>query len=177
VSPRRRCWRHFYRPRPPHRDGDLVTRKVLSTSGSYAEAIFAGIAEVLQEAQSLQELAKRDAISRRYVRRLVNLAFLSPQLVEAILQGRQPVALNATRLTEIDLPLDWTEQSRLNGPLGILDDRTAHRLRATPSRAGSSTGFRMTRRWREMDSKFQFPDAHVTLTGVYTSRTRLSLIA
>jgi N-methylhydantoinase A len=32
------------------RDGYLVTRKVLSTSGNYAEAIFAGIAEVLQEA-------------------------------------------------------------------------------------------------------------------------------
>jgi hypothetical protein len=34
-------------------------------------------------------LAKRDGISRRYIRRLVGLAFLSPQLVEAILQGRQ----------------------------------------------------------------------------------------
>ncbi|MBV8336917.1 MAG: hydantoinase/oxoprolinase family protein [Alphaproteobacteria bacterium] len=32
------------------RDGSLVTRKVLSTSGNYAEAIFAGIADVLQEA-------------------------------------------------------------------------------------------------------------------------------
>ena len=32
------------------RDGRLVTRKVLSTSGNYAEAIFAGIADVLQEA-------------------------------------------------------------------------------------------------------------------------------
>jgi N-methylhydantoinase A len=32
------------------RDGHLVTRKVLSTSGNYAEAIFTGIAEVLQEA-------------------------------------------------------------------------------------------------------------------------------
>jgi N-methylhydantoinase A len=32
------------------RDGYLVTRKVLSTSGNYAEAIFAGIAEVLREA-------------------------------------------------------------------------------------------------------------------------------
>jgi N-methylhydantoinase A len=31
-------------------DGSLVTRKVLSTSGNYAEAIFAGIADVLQEA-------------------------------------------------------------------------------------------------------------------------------
>ena len=52
-------------------------------------------------------------VTRRYIRRLVNLAFLSPQLVEAIQQGRQPVELTATRLTEIDLPLDWTEQRRL----------------------------------------------------------------
>jgi DNA invertase Pin-like site-specific DNA recombinase len=64
-------------------------------------------------ARSLQELAKRDGISRRYIRRLVGLAFLSPQVVEAILQGRQPVELTATRLTELDLPLGWAEQHRL----------------------------------------------------------------
>jgi site-specific DNA recombinase len=64
-------------------------------------------------ARSLQELAKRDGITRRYIRRLVCLAFLSPELVEAILRGRQPVELTATRLTELDLPLDWTEQHRL----------------------------------------------------------------
>src|SRR6202023_3237748 len=64
-------------------------------------------------ARSLQELAKRDGISRRYIRRLVGLAFLSPQLVEAILQGGQPVELTATRLTELDLPLGWTEQHKL----------------------------------------------------------------
>ena len=64
-------------------------------------------------ARSLQELAKRDGISRRYIRRLVGLAFLSPRLVEAILKGQQPVELTATRLSELDLPLDWTEQRRL----------------------------------------------------------------
>jgi site-specific DNA recombinase len=64
-------------------------------------------------ARSLHELATREGITRRYIRRLVNLAFLSPQLVEAILQGRQPIALTATRLTEFDLPLDWSEQRRL----------------------------------------------------------------
>jgi DNA invertase Pin-like site-specific DNA recombinase len=64
-------------------------------------------------ARSLQELAKREGISRRYIRRLVGLAFLSPELVEAILQGRQPVAVTTTRLTEVDLPLDWTEQYKL----------------------------------------------------------------
>jgi hypothetical protein len=64
-------------------------------------------------ARSLHELATREGITRRYIRRLVNLAFLSPPLVEAILQGRQPIALTATRLTELDLPLDWSEQRRL----------------------------------------------------------------
>jgi hypothetical protein len=64
-------------------------------------------------ARSLQELAGRDGISRRYIRRLVCLAFLSPELVEASLQGRHPVTLTATGLMELDLPLDWTEQHRL----------------------------------------------------------------
>jgi hypothetical protein len=64
-------------------------------------------------ARSLQELARRDGITRRYIRRLIGLAFLSPQLVEAMLQGRQHVELTVTRLTELDLPLDWTEQHRL----------------------------------------------------------------
>jgi hypothetical protein len=64
-------------------------------------------------APCLQALAKRDDITRRYIRRLIGLAFLSPELVEAILQGRQPVELTATRLTELDLPSDWTEQRGL----------------------------------------------------------------
>jgi DNA invertase Pin-like site-specific DNA recombinase len=64
-------------------------------------------------ARSLQDLAKRDGITRRYIRRLVDLAFLSPQLVEAILQGRQPIEVTATRLTEFDLPLGWAEQHSL----------------------------------------------------------------
>jgi hypothetical protein len=34
-------------------------------------------------------------------------------LVEAMLRGRQSVELTATRLTEFDLPLDWTEQHKL----------------------------------------------------------------
>ena len=39
--------------------------------------------------------------------------FLSPELVEVILHGRQPVELTATRLTELDLPLNWTDQRSL----------------------------------------------------------------
>jgi site-specific DNA recombinase len=37
--------------------------------------------------RSLQDSAKRDGITRRYIRRLVGLAFLSPDLVETIPAG------------------------------------------------------------------------------------------
>ena len=36
------------------------------------------------------ELAKREGIDRRSVRRLLRLAFLSPRIAEAIVEGRQP---------------------------------------------------------------------------------------
>ena len=87
--------------------GNPALIKAIARGRAWFEELASG------RARSLQELAKRDGITRRYIRRLVGLAFLSPQLVEAIQQGRQPVELTATRLTELDLPLDWTEQRRL----------------------------------------------------------------
>ena len=60
-----------------------------------------------------RDAAKRHGLSRRYIRRLVGVAFLSPQPVEAMLHGGHSVELTATRLTELDLPLDWTEQHNL----------------------------------------------------------------
>jgi hypothetical protein len=86
---------------------DPALIKAIARGRAWFEALATG------RARSLQVLAKRDGITERYVRRLVSLAFLSPQLVEEILQGRQPVELTTTRLTGLDLPLDWSEQHRL----------------------------------------------------------------
>jgi hypothetical protein len=86
---------------------DPVLIKAIARGRAWFEELSTG------RARSLEVLAKRDGISRRYIRRLVNFAFLSPKLVEAILQGRQPVALTVKRLSKLDLPLDWTEQHRL----------------------------------------------------------------
>jgi site-specific DNA recombinase len=86
---------------------DPALIKAIARGRAWFEELVSG------RARSLQELAKRDGISRRYIRRLIALAFLSPELIEAILQGRQPAELTATRLTELDLPLDWTEQHKL----------------------------------------------------------------
>ena len=57
---------------------------------------------------SIGSLAKAEGVSPTYVSRLLHLAFLDPQLVMQIAQGRQPVSLTAERLTDrLPLPLDW----------------------------------------------------------------------
>jgi hypothetical protein len=81
--------------------------KAIARGRAWFEELAAG------RARSLRELAERNGITRRYVRRLVDHTFLSPDLIEAILQGRQPVELTATRLTELDLPPDWIDQRSL----------------------------------------------------------------
>src|ERR1700720_3551036 len=58
---------------------DPALIKAIARGRAWFEELVSG------RARSLQLLAKRDGISRRYIRRLISLAFLSPQLVEAIL--------------------------------------------------------------------------------------------
>ena len=65
----------------------------------------------LSRVQSIAEIAQREGITGRYVRRMLRFAFLAPEIVEAIAQGRQPPDLTTEALTQrIDLPLDWTAQ-------------------------------------------------------------------
>ena len=69
-----------------------------------------------KEATSIQEIARRDGIDASDVGRSIQLAFLAPGIVEAILVGRQPVELTARRLKRIGaLPLEWDRQHRLLG--------------------------------------------------------------
>jgi site-specific DNA recombinase len=44
------------------------------------------------------------------VRQRIQLAFLSPRIVAAILDGRQPTELTLTRLIASDIPSDWDAQ-------------------------------------------------------------------
>lgn len=63
------------------------------------------------EIKSIRALAQTTGLTRPYVKRLLKLAFLSPDIVQAILAGRQPVDLTAQRLTRLSkLPCSWKEQ-------------------------------------------------------------------
>ncbi len=65
---------------------------------------------------SLRELSELEQLDRSDVGRILNLAYLAPDIVEAILDGRQPPALTVYGLGRMSsLPLDWSEQRRVLG--------------------------------------------------------------
>ena len=58
--------------------------------------------------QSIESLAVREGKSERSIRMTLSLAFLSPVLAEAAMEGRLPRGFSVKRLTE--LPMLWSEQ-------------------------------------------------------------------
>ena len=68
------------------------------------------------QSDSVRDIAKREGIDEGDVSRMMSFAFLAPDIVEAILDGRQPVELTAERLKRAgSLPLPWPGQRRLLG--------------------------------------------------------------
>ena len=58
---------------------------------------------------TIDDMAAAEKISPSYVSRVVRLALLSPEIVETILDGRQPAHLTMKVLLE-PFPLDWDGQ-------------------------------------------------------------------
>ena len=68
------------------------------------------------EMRSVSELAERHGVNQSDVSRVIPLGLLAPDIVNAILDGRQPVELTAAQLKRIgDLPTSWQAQRRLLG--------------------------------------------------------------
>ena len=66
--------------------------------------------------QSVEAIAEEQGFTSHYFAQLARLGGLAPDIVSAILQGRQPAALTRTRLARTKaLPLDWNEQRRMFG--------------------------------------------------------------
>jgi site-specific DNA recombinase len=60
--------------------------------------------------KSLQAIAESIECVEGYVRKLIPLAYLAPDIVESILYGTQPAALELQHLVKGNLPLDWNVQ-------------------------------------------------------------------
>ena len=61
------------------------------------------------ELNTISELAQREGIAFTYMARLLRLSLLAPELVEAIMENRQPPSLTLASLMD-PVPLDWNEQ-------------------------------------------------------------------
>ena len=71
------------------------------------------------EFQSRRSIAQFAQVDQRYAGRILQFAFLAPDIVEAILEGRQPADLTVQKLLR-GLPLIWAEQRK---QLGFLSER------------------------------------------------------
>ena len=65
---------------------------------------------------SFAEIAAREALGERHIRLLAPLAFLSPRIIMAIVDGTAPADLTVTGLAKA-LPCSWAEQEQSIGLL------------------------------------------------------------
>ena len=63
---------------------------------------------------SINALADAEKINRAYICRVLNLTLLAPNIVEAVLDGRQPKRMMLEELVRA-LPTDWVEQRHVLG--------------------------------------------------------------
>lgn len=61
------------------------------------------------EAATIQDIAKAEKVSDRYVGRMLRLAYLSPDVLERLLLGRQPPSATITQMIDATY-LPWAEQ-------------------------------------------------------------------
>jgi hypothetical protein len=87
--------------RKPSRDETLV--KALVRAHRWRRKIESG------RARSITDLAEHERVTVAFVCRLLPLTCLAPDLVEAILDGRQPKGLKLAEMLG-NGPLDWEEQ-------------------------------------------------------------------
>lgn len=62
----------------------------------------------------LDEIAKAERIGPSFISRIIRIASLAPDIVDAILDGRQPAHLTLKDLL-VQFPVEWTKQRSLFG--------------------------------------------------------------
>ncbi|MBL8688953.1 MAG: recombinase family protein [Rhodospirillaceae bacterium] len=65
------------------------------------------------ETVTVEAIAQAENVTERYVRKLLPLGFLAPDLAEAVLEGRQPSLLTLAAIASTEFPIDWQKQRQL----------------------------------------------------------------
>ena len=83
--------------------------QVLLANIARAQSWFA----MIREGKSYEDIAQATGTSRHRVQQMLHFAFLAPDIVRAITEGRQPAALTTKWLTRHPLPADWRAQRQV----------------------------------------------------------------
>ena len=103
-------------------------KRLVLANGAEAE-VNAGLVELIKDAftiriqllsgsdDSIEAMSGRLGMNKCRLTSLIRLSYLAPDIVRALLEGRQPIELTPTRLLRLskDLPHDWSEQRHVLG--------------------------------------------------------------
>ncbi len=67
----------------------------------------------IKAGESFGDIARADSISKRRVQHMIDLAFLAPDLVRDVLEGKQPLSFTSDWCKSRTLPSDWQDQRAL----------------------------------------------------------------
>ena len=88
---------------------DSVLVKGIAQAHVWVEELFSG------RVATLAQLARRYEVSEGYLKKLMPLAFLAPDIVTSLLAGKQPDGLSKEKLVGNPLPLIWRDQRHALG--------------------------------------------------------------
>lgn len=92
---------------PPHAHIDNTLVKAIARAHRWKRKLESG------EFASIAELAAAEKINESYVCRVLRLTLLAPDIVEAIVDGRQPPSLQMGVLLK-PFPVEWDKQRQVN---------------------------------------------------------------
>jgi hypothetical protein len=103
-----------------HRKRGVETKLVLSDEATEMdETLFRNIArahryfDMIRTGQTFSEIARTENVSKRRVQQLIELAFLAPDVIRDVRDGRQPAGLTSDWLKRHAFPPLWKDQREL----------------------------------------------------------------
>ncbi|MGB3316870.1 MAG: hypothetical protein WBB85_20975, partial [Albidovulum sp.] len=67
----------------------------------------------IKAGRSFEEIAETEGTSRRRVQQMIDLAFLAPDIIRDVLDGKQPIGFSSDWCKTHALPSSWDEQRRM----------------------------------------------------------------
>ena len=103
-----------------HRKRGVETKLILADAISNRdETLFRNIAlahryfDMIRSGKTYTEIADAEGASKRRIQHLVELAFLAPNTIRSVWEGRQPVGFTSEWLKSHSVPPMWKEQREL----------------------------------------------------------------